>query len=93
MDQEQIIQEIKHLQTKHNQELEELFDKLRIASVDSHEQKDTNLNIFEIGDRVTILNPSKQGDRTGTVVRIGLRVTVDTTRGKVIRVRKSLRKV
>jgi len=93
MDQEQIIQEIELLQAKHTQDLEELFDKLRIASVDSNEQKDTNPNIFEIGDQVTILNPSKQGDRTGTVVRIGLRVTVDTTRGKVVRVRKNLRKV
>jgi len=93
MDQEQIIQAIELLQAKHNQDLEELFDKLRIASVDSNEQKDTNPNIFEIGDQVTILNPSKQGDRTGTVVRIGLRVTVNTTRGKVVRVRKNLRKV
>ena len=50
MNQEKVIQEIKRLQTKHNQELEELFDKLQIASVDSDEQKDTNLNIFEIGD-------------------------------------------
>jgi len=92
MDQEQIIQEIELLQAKHNQDLEEQFDKLQIASVDSNEQKDTNPNIFEIGDQVTILNPSKQGDRTGTVVRIGLRVTVNTTRGKVVRVRKNLRK-
>jgi len=84
MDQEQIIQEQNLLQAKHNQDFEELFDNLRIASVDSNKQKETNPNIFEIGDQVTILNPSKQGDRTGTVVRIGPRVTVDTTRGKVV---------
>jgi hypothetical protein len=93
MDKEHIIQEIETLQAKHNQDLEALFDKLRIASVDSKEQKDTNPNILEIGDQVTILNPSKQGDRRGTVIRIGLRVTVDTTRGKVVRTRKNLRKV
>ena len=84
---------IKNLQIKHNREIEILINKLQSASINFDEVKDTtSTNILEIGDLVTILNPSKHRDCTGTVVRIGVRVTVEITQGKVVRIRINLSK-
>ena len=49
---------------------------------------------FSIGDQVAILNPSRSGSKEGTIVKLTrARITVDTTKVKVVRAYKNVRAV
>ena len=83
------IRQIKDSQERYNQEIEALIQELERAHI-SDTPASTDPTSIGIGDRVTILNPSRFGSKEGTVVKITqTRVTVATTKGKVVRAHKN----
>ena len=82
-----LIRKLRQNQQKHYDEIESIIKELEDTSIT---KKATPLTI---GDRVNILNPSRGGDSQGSVYKIGRRVTITTTRGKVVRALKNIEKI
>jgi len=90
---ESTIQQIKDSQARYNREIGELIQQLERVNI-GNGPTTAEPKAFSIGDRVTILNPSRSGSKEGTIVKLTrARVTINTTKGKVVRAHKNVRAI
>ena len=93
---QKVIKQIRNNQERYNRKLKVIVQKLKRARIDT---KPTGMSAIDkkqivIGDQVRIINPSRFGGKEGTVVKLTqTRVTVATTRGKVVRAHKNVQKI
>ena len=89
------IKQIKESQERYNQEITTLIEQLKRANLKGDETPNhTEPRRLSVGDQVSILNPSRFGDKEGKVFKLTKsRVTVKTTKGKVVQAYKNVRLV
>ena len=84
------IKQIKDSQARYNREVGELIGKLEracITDADDHSEP----REISIGGKVRILNLNRFGGKEGVVVKItSSRVTVSTSKGKVVRAHRNV---
>ena len=93
---QKLIKEIRDNQEKYNGELEGIIRKLERAhiSTTATSTPPSNNGPMAIGDQVKIMNPSRFGGKEGTIVKLmKMRVTVATTKGKVVRAHKNVKSI
>ena len=93
---QKLIKEMRDNQEKYNRELEGIIgelDRAHISTTTTSTPPSDNGPIA-IGDQVKITNPSRFGGKEGTVIKLTkTRVTVATTKGKVVRAHKNVKSI
>ena len=89
-----LIQELKSKQARYNQELNNIIERFKSAQIGHTARVRMTSKQFTVGNQVKIMNPGLLGGKKGTIVKVTkTRVTVKTSKGKVVRAYKNIERI
>ena len=89
-----LIQVLKSKQVKYNQEINDIIERLESAQIGSTARVKTTSDQLAVGNQVKIVNPGLLGGKKGTIVKVTkTRITVKTSKGKVVRAYKNIERI